>query len=240
MKSEIIYEDESLWVIYKPAGLATQSARISQPDVVSELTARSKDRYVGLVHRLDQPVEGLLVVGKEKETSATLSRQLLQHQLGKDYYAVVYVEKPDLWKEQDELCDWLRKDSVKKVADIVTDRYLLTSAKKPPKDVQRAKLCYHMAEHIERPERLALADISIETGRFHQIRAQMAHAKLPLMGDYKYAAQHVQDVSRRLQVKNVALCAYRLMFYHPKTGKEMTFEIKPQGAIFGLFQVLNQ
>ena len=100
MRTEILYEDKSIVVVRKPAGLAVQSAGIGQPDVVSELKSylaklpgavRSGkgEPYLGIVHRLDQPVEGLLVFAKDKKAAAALSKQLTEGALNKHYYAVL-------------------------------------------------------------------------------------------------------------------------------------------------------
>jgi len=90
-----------------------------------------------------------------------------------------------------------------------------------------------MAEVAEQV--IALADINIHTGRFHQIRAQMSHAGMPLLGDVKYGSGESRELSRELGVQNVALCAYRLEFKHPATGKMLRFEEKPRGKVFGYF-----
>ena len=104
MKTKIVYEDREILVVQKPAGLATQTARIGQPDVVSELkgyladqqrksmqskTAARGEIYLGIVHRLDQPVEGLLVFAKTKPVAAALTKQLSSGILNKQYYAVI-------------------------------------------------------------------------------------------------------------------------------------------------------
>lgn len=240
MKTKIIYEDESLWVIYKPAGLASQSAKVSQPDVVSELKRFSKDNYVGLIHRLDQPVEGLLVVGKNKKVTAALSKQLGNNCLNKKYYAVALIEEnePDkmVTGKSETLCDYMQKDTSARMSKIVTETCL--NQNKLPKDVQQAVLSYQIMEIIpEKDKKLALADISIETGRFHQIRAQMAHANLPLLGDQKYASQEAKELSKKMQVRNVALCAYKVTFFHPDMKKEMVYEIRPEGTVFQRFQM---
>ena len=91
MKTEILYEDNSILVIRKPAGLAVQSARVGQPDVVSELKSylvkqsgvRRGEPYLAVIHRLDQPVEGVLVFAKEKNAAAVLTRQLSEGTLNK-------------------------------------------------------------------------------------------------------------------------------------------------------------
>ncbi len=102
MRTEILYEDNSILVIRKPAGLAVQSAGIGQPDVVSELKSHlaklpdtgrlgpgKGEPYLGIVHRLDQPVEGVLVFAKEKKSAAVLTKQLSAGTLNKQYYAVL-------------------------------------------------------------------------------------------------------------------------------------------------------
>ena len=90
MKTQIVYEDNDIVVINKPAGLATQTARVGQPDVVSELKNYLRSPYLGIIHRLDQPVEGLLVFAKNKRAAAALSTQLQSTEgvLNKQYYAV--------------------------------------------------------------------------------------------------------------------------------------------------------
>ena len=120
MRTEILYEDKSIMVVRKPAGLAVQSAGIGQPDVVSELKsylAKLPDAgrpgpgkgepYLGIVHRLDQPVEGLLVFAKDKKAAAALSKQLTEGALNKHYYAVLcgYPDCPE-----GDLVDYLRKE----------------------------------------------------------------------------------------------------------------------------------
>lgn len=91
-------------------------------------------------------------------------------------------------------------------------------------------------EKVENPEdkgaALSLLDIHIDTGRFHQIRAQLSHAGMPLLGDSKYGNEESLLVSRQLAVRNVALCAYKIEFLHPVTGERKVFEIAPKGKIF--------
>ena len=115
MKTEILYEDNSILVIRKPAGLAVQSARIGQQDVVSELKsylakqagAGRGEPYLAVIHRLDQPVEGVLVFAKEKKTAAALTGQLSEGSLNKQYYAVL-CGYPDC--SEGDLVDYLRKE----------------------------------------------------------------------------------------------------------------------------------
>jgi 23S rRNA pseudouridine1911/1915/1917 synthase len=78
-------------------------------------------------------------------------------------------------------------------------------------------------------------DISISTGRFHQIRAQMSHAGMPLLGDAKYADEEALLLSKKLGIRSVALCAYSLAFVHPADGEKKSFRITPRGKAFTLF-----
>ncbi len=218
MKTQIIYEDSDILVIYKPEGLAAQSARVTQPDVVSEMCTYLKSPYVGLVHRLDQPVEGLMVLGKTKTAAADLSAQLTKGELKKTYLAVVSKEDAisDIPAEWTELTDYIEKDAKAGKAKIVSS------------GGQKATLFYR--KKTDGRDSTSLVEINLMTGRFHQIRVQMSHAKLPLLGDAKYGKQ-IPDV------KSVALCAYKLKFTHPKTKKPLEFEIKPKKAIFNRYEI---
>ncbi len=108
MQKNIIYEDEAILAVFKPAGIATQTARLGQQDMVSELKnylvkkpeyRGKKEPYIGVVHRLDQPVSGILVFAKTKQAAAELGRQITSGKMHKYYYAVVY-GRPDVQKER--------------------------------------------------------------------------------------------------------------------------------------------
>ncbi len=216
MKTKIIYEDTNILVCYKPAGLAAQTSRIGQQDMVSELKNYLASPYLGIIHRLDQPVEGLLVFAKDKKSAAKLTASLADGGLNKKYYAVV-CGTPD--REEAELVDYLAKDEISGSAVI---RAASAGGKK-------AVLRYSVVEKSSTPSPIALLDIHIKTGRFHQIRAQMAHAGLPLLGDARYGNDASKELSRELGVRNVALCAYHIAFRHPATGKPMEFTVEPSG-----------
>ena len=219
MRTEILYEDNSILVIRKPAGLAVQSARIGQADVVSELKSYpAKQAGVG------QPVEGVLVFAKEKKSAAVLTKQLSAGTLNKQYYAVL-CGYPDA--SEGELVDYLRKEGSVAVA--------VTGREKNFPDAKIAKLHYSILEKINQPMPLALADVCIETGRFHQIRVQFAHAGWPLLGDTKYGNTTVAGTAGSPAYRGVALCAYSLDFTHPGNGKKMSFRVKPQNPAFEKF-----
>lgn len=217
MRCEILYEDETIIVIRKPAGLATQSAKTTEPDVVSELKkylseSGTRNPYIGVVHRLDRPVEGLLVFAKTKDAAAGLTKQLSSGTLNKKYYALV-CGKPD--SDEGELVDYLTKEQ--NMARVVPQGTT---------DAKKAVLQYKVVKRM--PEGLALLDIHIDTGRFHQIRVQMANAGMPLLGDTKYGSQQSIAFGRELGIRYVALYAYRLEFRHPITKKAMCYELQPE------------
>ena len=210
--------------------------------MVSELkiylaAGKSGQPYLGVIHRLDQPVEGLLVFAKDSKAAAKLSAFLSQGTLNKQYYAVVCGQPA---AKEAQLVDYLMKDPATGSAKVVMG----TKADK----AQKAVLQYRVLKQVEMknnnpvgeesrmvqstPASYSLLDIHIDTGRFHQIRAQMAHAGLPLLGDSRYGDDNSMQLSRQLGVRNVALCAYRIDLVHPVTGKKMNFEIEPEAAIF--------
>ncbi|MBQ2100623.1 MAG: RluA family pseudouridine synthase [Lachnospiraceae bacterium] len=228
MRCKIIYEDGELLVVHKPAGLATESARTGQMDAESELkgylkkSGTQKELYLGVVHRLDQPVEGLLVFAKTRVAAAALSKQLQKGSLNKTYLAVICGK---MEKEAGELLDDLVKDG--NVARVVTGQ-----ASENPQ-AKRAALSYRTLQSFG--DDASLLEVQIETGRFHQIRAQLSNAGHPILGDQKYGSTASCEVGRQKGVRSVALCAASLDFQHPVTKKNMHFVITPEGQSFQSF-----
>lgn len=237
--SRIIYEDEQVIVYHKPAGLATQSAKVGQADVVSELkkylvrtAPREKpgtEPYLGVVHRLDQPVEGILVFAKTKAAAAQLTKQLEIGTLNKKYYALV-CGKPK--PESGELVDYLVKEG--NVARVVSPDTPGARKAVLQYKVLQSKTDTFAAENsgaedtpvVSEPTHyISCLDVHIETGRFHQIRVQLAHRGWPILGDSKYGTPWSQEKSRQQGIRNVALFAYELTFVHPKTGKKCEYNI---------------
>ncbi len=247
MRTTVLYEDEYIIVAQKPAGLATQTAKVAQADMVSELKNHIKSSYLGVVHRLDQPVEGVLVFGKTKAAAAGLSRQLAGGLLNKRYCAVV-CGKPQ--KMEGELRNYLYKTSDNRAQIVAADalKGMRNAGEGAGNTAKEAVLRYRIlesrriedcafAEDVKNDINvdICLADIQIDTGRFHQIRAQMAHAGMPLLGDDKYGNDLSRRLSAALRVRNVALCACELQFVHPVKGESMHFVTEPQGEIFQQF-----
>lgn len=213
---DIIYEDNDIILVHKVAGVATQTKRLGQQDMESLLknyrAKKGEPPYIGVVHRLDQPVEGIMVFAKNQKAAASLSKQVQQHVIGKYYYAVTEcapVEKKGV------LEDYLLTDKKVNVTQVVSTDVL---------NAKKAKLEY---EVVEEKEGKVLIRIKLHTGRQHQIRVQMAHMGCSLVGDSKYG----DGVSKG----GLALCSYRLQFKHPVSNKELEFEINPKGRVFKVF-----
>ena len=219
MDKMIVYEDKVLLVVHKPAGIATETARVGQADLVSELKnyrrRKGEDAYIGVVHRLDQPVEGLLVFAKDAPTARTLSVSLQKGRLTKKYAALV---AGVLDAQEGTLTDMLRKDGRSNLSAVV------------PSGTEGAKEAALHWKLMRHNEVCSLVEIELYTGRHHQIRVQMANASLPLLGDLKYGIKKPAD-SPAMQL---ALCSVKISFIHPKTRKKMEFETKPQNPAFQL------
>ena len=220
MKSVIIYEDKDILVIHKPAGIATQTAKLGQADVVSELKNYLKrtgqNTYVAVVHRLDQPVEGLLVFAKTPGAAKKLSADLQSGRLKKYYQALVFLESvPD--KEEGRLTDYLVKDGRTNLSRVVS---------KEDAQAKKAMLQWRLCgQYTEGEDRYALAEIELFTGRHHQIRVQMSHAGMPLLGDSKYGSARSGRLSQALGIRSTALLASRLCFTHPVSGKPLEYTL---------------
>ena len=218
MKPEIVFEDKHILVCINPAGVPTQSRRISTPDMVSLLKnhlhsrqAKSGDPYLALIHRLDQPVEGLLVFAKTPVAAKALSRQLQTSVFGKHYLAVLSAVPEQ--KEAD-LEDYLVKDGRTNTSRVCAP------------DVPGAKPARLHYQVLRIQDSLALARIILDTGRHHQIRVQMAHIGCPIVGDAKYTpAPPGQPCSISEPLR---LYAVGLSFCHPATREQLSFSHTPK------------
>lgn len=217
MDKMIVYEDNVLLIVHKPAGIATQTARLGQADVVSELKNyrknKGEDTYIGVIHRLDQPVEGLLVFAKNQSAAERLSLQLQDGTLKKSYLALVQGE---LEKDTGgELTDFLLKDNRTNLSRVVTEGI---------RGAKRAGLCWKCVETYA-GKGYSMVEVELYTGRHHQIRVQLSNAGMPLLGDMKYGTDASKALSRQLGITNTALLAHKLALLHPKTGKYLEYRI---------------
>lgn len=223
IKDRILYEDKDILVCHKPAGLAVQNARIGAMDLESMLKNYistknpGKMPYLAVVHRLDQPVEGVLVFALNQKAAATLSSQIAGKEAAKKYLAVT-----DQVPENTEgiLEDYLKKEPKGNMSSVVP---------KGTKGAKKARLAYKVLEVVEdeRTEtgKRVFIEIRLETGRHHQIRVQMANAGMALLGDRKYNPKDSSGLP-------LGLCAVSLTFRHPGSGKAMEFQVQPEGKTF--------
>ena len=221
----VLYTDQDIIVAVKPAGVESQAARKFAPDMISEIRkylvinkmcTPGKEPYVGVIHRLDKTVSGVMVYGRTKKAAAALSEQVQNRRMEKIYDAVV-CGKPV--NNVDNYVDYLLKSVDGNYSQVVDKG--ITGAK-------RAELSFETVETKETEEGpFSLVRIRLKTGRHHQIRVQFAHHGLPLYGDTRY--------NPAPGAGPLALCAVSLSFSHPTTGKSMTFSMDPQGGVFEWF-----
>jgi 23S rRNA pseudouridine1911/1915/1917 synthase len=255
---EYLYEDEYIIVCVKPAGLATETKDIRSTDLVSQVRThlvrqerkagirRAEPPYLALIHRLDQPVEGIIVLGKNKKAAAKLSESLRAGDFDKRYRAV-------LSRMPDESVPHLKKsvsdDGWTFIEDEITiigegNARIVTGLdkKEAPGERRIARMEYKVLSPVENPEgtgqnkkitkdqlnavtdlsqTAVMADIHLLTGRFHQIRATMAYMCSPIAGDVRYGGP---EIAERNIIK---LSSCYLSFSHPISGKRMEFRITP-------------
>ena len=210
----ILYEDNHIIVVYKFSGILSQSDSTKDLDMVSIVKTYLKDRYhkpgnvyLGLVHRLDRPVKGVMVFAKTSKAAARLSKQIRNGQMHKKYYAVV----EGILKEKEGILE-------NKIEKIDNKKVLIDSI-----NGKEAKLKYKV---LKEKDNLSLVDINLLTGRYHQIRLQFSSRNHPLYGDTLYGSKYKGDL---------ALISYSLSFIHPITKEKMCFEIKINSQIMTNF-----
>ena len=197
---KIIHQTAEYVVVCKAAG---EDSEHDLPGLLAEQNGnRAADYYV--VHRLDKAASGLLVLARDRQTAGELSRQLTENRLRKSYLCVVPgVPEP----AGGEMQDLLYKDKMKQK---------MFPVKRKRAGVKEASLTYRV---LETQTSLALVEVELQTGRFHQIRCQFAARKLPLVGDGKYGS--------RVRSPHLALFCRTLSFYDPKEKKERCFTAAP-------------
>lgn len=210
----VLYEDNHLLVVEKPVNMPVQADMSGDPDLLSAAKAYIKEKYdkpgevyLGLVHRLDRPVGGVMVFARTSKAAARLSAQFAAHEAKKRYAAIV-TGHPQSYAL---LEDWLIKDETS-----------FSSAVVPAgtENAKNARLSYAL---LGTRGDTALLDVSLYTGRPHQIRVQLSHAGLPIQGDQRYnpAARPGEQIR---------LWAYALTLRHPTLAEEMSFCCLPRGA----------
>ena len=214
---EILYEDNHIIVAEKPQNMIIAGDATGDTSMFAVLKEyirvkyhKPGDAYLGLVHRLDRPAGGLAVFARTSKAAARLSQQLHDNELKRTYYCVVRgIPKNSC----DRLIHYLKKDLRQNTVSVV------------PQSVEGAKkaiLNYKVLQTADTPEGpLSLIQVQLETGRSHQIRAQMAHIGCPLWGDQRYGF----TVNKKGQ--QLALYAVKLRLIHPTKKESMQFICYP-------------
>ena len=205
----IIYEDNHLLVVIKPANMPVCLDSSNDIDLLSTLKEYIKIKYhkpgnvyLGLVHRLDRPVSGIMVFAKTSKAAERLTKQINSHLFSKTYYAVIS-GKP---KQTDTYEDYLIKN------DKTNTSYITNK--------ENGKLSILNYTLIKSINNLSLVKINLVTGRHHQIRVQFSSRGYPLYGDHKYNKAFIHD-----DKTDIALIAKELSFYHPITKELLHFNI---------------
>lgn len=215
----ILYEDNHILVVEKPINIPVQEDSSQDMDLLTQIKQYIKEKYhkpgnvyVGLIHRLDRPVGGVMVFAKTSKAASRLSEQLRMHKIGKKYHAIVLGK---VNPKKGTLIHYLEKDEKKNKV------YVSLKGKE-------AILDY---EVLQTKENFSLVDIALKTGRPHQIRVQFATIGHPLYGDQKYS--QFSKVGEQ-----IALFSYYLTFNHPITGEKMEFRLEnPNRYPWNLFKM---
>lgn len=249
MELKVLYEDEYIAAVVKPPGIPSQPDKTGDADMVALLSAQLGAKGFFVVHRLDRPVGGVMVYAKNVEAAAALSKEIQMgqelektqrkgqetkgqkakgqeakgqgKQAQKKYYAVV-CGIPE--KKNGRLIDYLVKNERTNTSAI---------AQKGNPRAKQAVLNYSVLSSIETAEEgcLSFVEISLETGRHHQIRVQLSHMGCPIWGDHKYH----KGLQRGRKRAALALWAFSLSICHPVTKKQLVFQEWPEGYPFSLF-----
>lgn len=205
----ILYEDNHVLCVVKPANLPVQADNTKDEDLLTLVKQYLKEKYnkpgnvyLGLVHRLDRPVGGAMILAKTSKAASRLSESIRVRAIDKVYYAILDgVPK----KQSDTLVDYLTKDTK-------TNMVSVTNAKVGKKSILHYQVLATKNGH-------ALVEIHLETGRPHQIRVQFASRNLPLVGDQRY--------NKNAKKVQIALWAVSLTFSHPTTKDKITIHSDP-------------
>lgn len=228
-KLQILYEDNHCIVVDKPNNLPVQADSSGDADLLSMVKEYVKEKYnkpgtayIGLVHRLDRPAGGLVVLARTSKAAARLSAQVRSRELGRQYLLVVRGE-PKM--RSGEIKNYLLKDTAANMVRIVPAA---------TEGAKEAILNYRLLQTVHHPSEgnLSLIEASLQTGRSHQIRVQMAGLGCPLYGDQKYGP----DLNKKGQ--QLALHAAKLSFIHPTLKDKRTFiSYPPQKAPWTYFRI---
>lgn len=217
-ENNIIYEDNHIIVVNKPINIPVQADSSKDIDLLTLIKNYLKVKYnkpgnvyLGLVHRLDRPVGGIMVFAKTSKASSRLSEEVRTNKINKTYYAVVHGKV----NNKGHLEDYLYKDNKTNTSYVV--------------DKNKGKLAILDYELTQYKDNLSLVKINLITGRSHQIRVQFSSRGYSLVGDQRYNKNPIKNIS-------IALFAKRLEFIHPTKKEHLSFEINlPDRYPFNIF-----
>ena len=211
----VVYEDNHVIVAVKPPNMLSQADKTRDADMLTLVKEYIKVKYnkpgnvyVGLVHRLDRPVGGLMVFARTSKAAARLSAQMREHEMGREYLCVTEGQVKDKFT----LINYL-------IQNERMNRVMVCDADE--RGAQEAILHGHC---IGRRNGTSLCSLRLETGRKHQIRVQMKEMGAPLWGDHRYG--------HGIPGQQIALWGYKLTFEHPTTKNIMTFQHLPCGSVW--------
>ena len=215
-KLDVLYEDNHVIVVYKPANVLSQGDATGDKDMLTIIKEYIKEKYnkpgnvyLGLVHRLDRPVQGVMVFAKTSKAASRLTKQIQNHEFQKHYLAIV---NGVLAEKKGEFYDYLEK--------LDNGNTIVTISNRGKESI----LNYEVLKEING---YSLVRIRLITGRHHQIRVQFASRGYPLVGDQRYGKE---------DKKQICLCSYQLSFIHPVTRERLNFERYPENNdIWNLF-----
>ena len=223
MELKVIYEDNHIIVVEKIPNIPTQEDKTSDTSMMTLVKKYIKEKYnkpanvyLGLVHRLDRPVGGVIVFAKTSKAASRLSKQVRDKVFKKEYLAVV---DGSFEKNSGTLENYLYKDRKNNTSYVVS---------KDKKEAKFAKLDYEVLKY-DKENNLSLLKIDLHTGRHHQIRVQLANIGHSIYGDQRYGT--------RGKNKQIALWAYKLTIEHPTKKEKMEFEDMPRKI--GIWKILD-
>jgi 23S rRNA pseudouridine1911/1915/1917 synthase len=224
MALNILFEDNHLIIVNKPCGALAQGDKSGDAPLAEEVKAYIKEKYqkpgdvfLGIVHRLDRPVSGILIFARTSKALERMNALFRDKQVQKTYWAVVYKTPAP---EAATLEHYIAKDAVKLKASVSSKAF------------GDAKACSLNYKVIGRSERYTLLEVEPHTGRYHQIRAQLSHIGSPIKGDIKYGSPRTNENG------GIHLHARKVRFQHPVRQEiiEITAPLPEDDAVWGLFE----
>ena len=223
---KVIYEDNHIIVVEKMVNVPSQADKTDDEDMLMIIKRYLKEKYkkpgnvyLGLVHRLDRPVGGVMIFAKTSKAASRLSEEVRNKTFKKEYLVIC---NGKMEKDKDTLKDYLWKDEKKNTSYVVREN---------KKNAKEAVLDYEVLKY-DKEQNLSVLKINLHTGRHHQIRVQLSSRMHAIYGDSKYHGRGAGN--------NICLWAYKLTIVHPTTKEEMTFiDLPEEKGMWRLIDNLN-